>query len=61
VCYEICTPIGASQVCIGSPDECAATFEQLQTAAIQICEEYPDECQQAFDAWAESFDTDAEE
>ena len=39
--------------CAENPDECAATYEQLQLAAIQFCEEYPEECQEAFDAWAE--------
>lgn len=47
--------------CTGDPDECAATFEQLQLEAIRFCEEYPDECQQAFDAWVEPLDTEAME
>jgi len=50
-----------SQDCAGNPDECAATFEQQQTAVIQFCEEYPEKCQQAFDAWVESLDTEAED
>jgi len=44
-----------------TPDECAATFEQLQTTAIEFCEKYPEECQQAFDTWLEASDTEAEE
>jgi hypothetical protein len=40
--------------CSENPDECAATYEQLQLAAIQFCEEYPEECQEAFDAWTEA-------
>ena len=37
-----------------NPDECAATWEQMQFAAIEFCEEYPDECQEAFDSWTEA-------
>jgi len=46
---------------IPTSDECAATFKQLQIAAIEICEKNPEECQQVFDAWVESFRADAEE
>jgi len=47
--------------CEENPDECAATFEQLQLAAIEFGEEYPEECQQALDTWVESLETDTEE
>ncbi len=40
--------------CTEDPDECAATFEYYQDAAIEFCEEYPEQCQEAFDAWAEA-------
>ncbi len=40
--------------CTENPDECAATYEQLQLAAIQFCEEYPEECQEAFDTWVDA-------
>jgi hypothetical protein len=45
-----------SQFCEENPDECAATWEEMQLTAIQICEEYPDECQEAFDSYVESFE-----
>jgi hypothetical protein len=45
----------------GNPDECAATFEQLQLEAIQFCEAYPEECQEYFDSYVESLDTEARE
>ena len=50
-----------SQFCEDNPEECAASFEQIQLTAIQICEEYPEECQQAFDTWVESLDEEAME
>jgi hypothetical protein len=34
--------------CEQDPDECAAKFEQMQTAVIQFCEEYPDACTAMF-------------
>ena len=48
-----------SQERTDNPDECAASFEQLQLAAIQFCEKYPEECQQAFDSLVESLDEEA--
>ncbi len=64
VCGSYCFVLAESCYslnCTGDPDECAATFEQLQLEAIQFCEAYPEECQQVFDSWVESFGTDAEE
>jgi len=52
---------GTLQECSENPDGCAATYEQLQLAAIQFCEEYPEECQEYFDAYVESLDEDGEE
>jgi len=51
-CLETCPP-GSLQGCIDNPDECAATLEQLETAAIQICEEYPEECADVLDSYAQ--------
>jgi hypothetical protein len=56
-----CIGTGAYQDCAEDPDECASSFEQLQTTAIEFCEEYPEECQQYMDAWLEASDTEAEE
>ena len=54
-CSHFCgTHFQSLQNCSERPDECAATWEQLQLTAIEFCEEYPDECQQYFDAWVES-------
>lgn len=39
----------------------AATWEQLQTAAIQYCETYPEECREALDSSLEAPDTEPEE
>jgi hypothetical protein len=47
--------------CSENQDECAATLEQMQTAAIQFCEEYPEECQEAFDAYVDPFEEEAGE
>jgi len=58
-CLGIVQATEDSQMCLENPDECAATYEQLQLAAIDFCEEYPEECQQAFDAWVKSPDTEA--
>ena len=55
-CYGLPTP-----KCINNPDECAATYEQMQLTAIELCEEYPEECQEYFDSWVESFEEEAEE
>jgi len=60
-CMSMCSGQQISSDCTEHSDECAATFEQMQTLAIQFCEEYPEECQEYFDVWVESFDTDAEE
>ena len=46
----------ASQACADDPDECAATLEQMQSAAIQFCGEYPEECQEAFETWVDSLE-----
>ena len=61
VCIFVCASLFAWLPCTENPDEYTATFEQFQLAAIQFCEEYPEECQEAFDTWAESLDTEAEE
>ena len=53
--------VTASQACAENPDECSATFEQMELAAIQFCEEYPEECQQAFDSWVEVSEEEAPE
>ena len=59
-CSSVCG-VEFDLACTENPDDCTATFEQLQLAGIQYCEEYPEECDQFFDSWVESFDTDAEE
>ena len=59
LCKPICDQTGAYQDCTENPDECAATYEQLQLAAIEFCNEYPEECQEAFDTWVESFEEEA--
>ena len=60
-CLSPADPAAISQFCEENPDECTATFEQIQTAAIQFCEASPQECNDLFDSWVELFDTDAEE
>ena len=50
---EVCP---SSLACAENPEQCAASFEQLQLAAIEFCDEHPEECQQAFDAWVASLD-----
>ena len=59
-CSSVCG-VEFDLACTENPDDCTATFEQLQLAGIQYCEEYPEECQQYFDSWVESFDMEAEE
>jgi len=49
-------PAAISQFCEEDPDECVATYERFQLAAIDRCEEYPEECRQAFAAWVASMD-----
>jgi hypothetical protein len=67
VCFETlcalpCALTKASQYCAEDPDdECVATWEEMQLAAIEFCEEYPAECQQAFDSWLEASDPEGEE
>ena len=45
-----------SQICEDNPNECTATWEQMQLSAIQFCGENPGECQEAFDVWVESLE-----
>jgi hypothetical protein len=59
-CSTVCG-VDFSSSCAEDPDQCFATYEQLQLAAIEFCEEYPEACQQAFDTWVESLDAEAEE
>ena len=58
LCYNTLSGVCALPylACTEDPDECAATWEQMQTTVIQFCEDYPEECQQAFDTWVESLD-----
>ena len=60
ICYNA-FHYATSQECTENPDQCNASFEYYQNAAVQFCEERPEECQQFFDCWVESFDTEAEE
>jgi len=48
-----------SEFCEENPDECVATWEQMQTVAIEYCETNPEECQQAFDIWVEGIEEEA--
>ena len=66
ICAGLCTlntclQLGGSQYCTETPEECAATFLQLQTEAIQFCVEYPEECASFYNDFAESLDTGAED
>ena len=61
-CFYFCSLPGSSvhMDCAENPDECAATVEQLQAAAIQYCEENPAECSEILEYMAQPSDTDAE-
>ena len=52
-------PVALTQLCEEHPDECTATFEQMQLEAMHLCEEYPQECQEVFDSWVQSLDEEA--
>jgi hypothetical protein len=59
----VCTFFGGGclpETWVQTPDECSATLEQPQDAAMQFCGTYPEECREAFDVWVESLDTEAE-
>jgi len=58
-CGAWCLPPKILQCRAENPDECAATFEQMQLAAIQFCEESPEVCQQAFESYVQSFEEEA--
>jgi len=39
---EWCFHCNPDEILQGTADECSATFDQMQLAAIQFCEEYPE-------------------
>jgi len=62
-CLFVCTfmtPYCRPENWMQTLDECAATFEQMQTAAIEYCEASPEQCQEYFDSWVETLE-EAEE